>query len=442
MTSVSLSPAIQAGNLSYHHAMRRDPAFHSVDWVVQRGEAVLLTGDSGAGKSTLLHLIAGLLNDNEEGSSTGRLEVNGTVGMVLQDPDSQMISSRVGDDVAFGCENLGVPRDEIWARVTTALELVGLDVPLNHPTVLLSGGQKQRLALAGVLAMGADVLVFDEPTANLDPEGTRSIIEATARVLERTGATLVVVEHNPGPWLALIDSIYRLGSDGLEAISANQLPGPPDLPVARSASGAPWAVRADELLTDWGPPRSLELPEGYSTVMTGANGTGKTTLATTLAGLSTSNGGTLEYAESIRQGLTAPPVRWSSRHLAQRIGYVFQDPEHQFVARTVYDELKVSGAPSARIDELLQRLRLDHVVQAHPFTLSGGEKRRLSVATALVNTPAFVVLDEPTFGQDARTFVELVGLIRSLTDQGTTVLSITHDEHFTRSLGDHQVVVT
>lgn len=441
MTSTD-TPAIKAGDLAYHHAVRPTPAFQGVDWVVQRGEAVLLTGDSGAGKSTLLHVIAGLLVDDEEGTRTGHLDVRGTVGMVLQDPDSQVISSRVGDDVAFGCENLGVPREEIWQRVQAALDLVGLHVPLDHPTIKLSGGQKQRLALAGVLAMGADILVLDEPTGNLDPEGTRAIVEATAHVLERTGATLIVVEHNPGPWLGLIDSIYRLDRSGLELIEESDLPGPPDLPPARDAQGASWAVRADELVTTWGAPRTLELPEGFSTVMTGANGTGKTTLATTLAGLAPAVGGDLDYAESIRQGLTTPATQWKSSQLAQRIGYVFQDPEHQFVARTVYDELAVSGADPSRIDELLQRLRLDHVVEANPFTLSGGEKRRLSVATALVNAPAFVVLDEPTFGQDSRTFVELVRLIRALTEAGTTVLSITHDEHFTRSLGDHRVVLT
>lgn len=454
-----MAPLVEARGLGWRHASRIHPALSGINLIVQRGERILLTGDSGAGKSTLLAALAGLLGDEEDGDQAGTLTVRGTVGMVLQDPDSQVISSRIGDDVAFGCENLRVPRDEIWPRVRRALDLVGLDLPLDHPTRYLSGGQKQRLALAGVIAMGAELILLDEPTANLDPAGQTEIVEAVEAVVAETGAALIVVEHRPHLWRAMMDRFLRLesgtagtagtaggsgggGSARLVETTADDLPSLPVLPAAPGVpAGTRSLVEARELQTIWGPPRTLDLPAGCSTVLTGPNGAGKSTLALTLAGLLPPEGGRLHYSEDLRQGLRKAPHAWTSRQLADRIGYVFQDPEHQFVARTVGEEMAVSGGDPDRIDELMTRLRLAHLAEANPFTLSGGEKRRLSVATALVNAPTLVVLDEPTFGQDPGTFTELVGLVRQLTADGVTVLSITHDEAYRHALGDHEVVI-
>lgn len=488
-----------ARGYGWTHAGRRAPALADIDLVVSPGEKVLLCGDSGSGKSTLLAAIAGVLGGDDEGTrvgeilledSSGRVEPPGRtipVGLVLQDPDSQVIAARVGDDVAFGCENLAYPRSEIWQRVSAALSMVGPSVDLAFPTEQLSGGQKQRLALAGVIAMGAGMVLLDEPTANLDPEGAREVIEAVTTMVERTGATLIVVEHQHSAWKGVLDRAIelkdgRIVADGpVEAVVASRtisgLPrareiggtspsstggvpgsGVPELVVPEAAApgsdvshvpepetAALWSM---DLVTRFGPPRSYALPRGMSTVITGPNGAGKTTWLMTMAGLLPAVSGEIGVAEYVRRGLKGSPLTWKSRELADRIGFVFQNPEHQFVARTVAEELRVAPrvmhreVPEARIAELVESLRLGHLLNANPFTLSGGEKRRLSVATALVTAPEVLLLDEPTFGQDPHTFTELVWLLRRMADEGTTIASVTHDPLFISALGDHRVEVS
>ncbi|AEX69575.1 ABC transporter ATP-binding protein [Corynebacterium diphtheriae] len=449
---------------SYRHASRRKPALVDLTLKISRGERVLLLGASGSGKSTLLAAIAGVLAD-EDGEHSGELQVSGTPGMVLQDPDSQVISSRVGDDVAFGCENMCVPRDQIWPRVTQALAQVGLDLPLDHPTSELSGGQKQRLALAGVIAMGADIVLLDEPTANLDPDGVREVVSNISRAVETTGATMIVVEHRVSTWLDHVDRIIALGPDGrvladgpardviakhgreLSELGIWVPENDPQLPAALTPTHSDTAIHARELAVGWNQPLGtygFDIPAGASTVITGANGKGKSTFLLTLAGLLPAHSGRVEVAHNIARGLHTDPLRWKSKELSSRFGFVFQDPEHQFVAATVREEMRVGLHDHnhlARADLLLERLRLDHLAEANPFTLSGGQKRRLSVATILVNTPDVVFLDEPTFGQDRTTFIELVTLLRELTDAGTTVVSITHDELYRRCLGDKEIAL-
>ncbi len=438
---------------------------------------MLLLGPSGAGKSTLLAALAGVLGGEEEGETQGGLTLDGAApeaargraGLVLQDPDAQAVLARVGDDVAFGQENLGVPRAEIWPRVREALDAVGLDVPLDRPTAQLSGGQRQRLALAGVLAMRPGLLLLDEPTANLDPAGVEEVRDAVGRALERSRATLVVVEHRVSTWLALVDRVVVLGAEG--GLLADGRPAEvfaaergvleaagvwlPDAPSGVSDAG-PARADAEPLLSAVGlaigrDARSVvragldgAVSAGASTVIAGANGIGKTTLALTLGGLLPPVGGRVEASAALAAGLGAEPHRWRSRQLLTRIGTVFQEPEHSFVARTVRDEIAVAlhalrlppAEIATRCAELLDRLRLDRLARANPYTLSGGEKRRLSVAAVLAARPPVLVLDEPTFGQDRITWIELVRLLRGLVDAGAALVSVSHDADFVRALGD------
>ena len=465
--------AVEASGWGWRHASRVAWAVRDVSFRIGPGERVLLLGASGSGKSTLLHGLAGVLGGDEEGDAEGALLVDGATasaargrsGLVLQDPDSQVVLARVGDDVAFGCENLGVPREEIWPRVREALDDVGLEVALDRPTKALSGGQKQRLALAAALAMRPGLLLLDEPTANLDPDGVTEVRGAVQRTLDRHTSTLVVVEHRVEVWLPLVERVIVLGEGGVVADGAPDavlgregaglaargvwVPGiPPALPPPPAAAPAEVLMTATEVAVQRlahhpvATGVSLEVRAGSALAITGPNGAGKSTLGLTVAGLLPPAAGELRASPALAAGAGAAPIRWRSRELLTRIGTVFQDPEHQLLAATVREELEVgpralgldANETARRVDELLVRLRLDRLARANPYTLSGGEKRRLTVAAALATRPRVLVLDEPTFGQDARTWAELVALLAELRDGGSAIVTITHDHDVVRAL--------
>ena len=471
---------VEVDGWGWRYAGRRLPATRDVELTIEPGERVLLLGASGAGKSTLLAGLAGLLGGSDEGEAAGRILVDGQppeaqrgrIGLVLQDPESGVVLSKVGDDVAFGCENLGLPADAIPSRVAEALASVGLDVPLDRPTKALSGGQKQRLALAGVLAMRPGLLLLDEPTANLDPDGVHEVRAAVERVVSRDETTLVLIEHRTAVWADLVTRVIVLAPGGGlladgppawvfaehgEALAAAGVwvPGRPvDLPVLAPASPSMDAVLSASGLTIGRDRRTpvlagfdVVVPEGAGTVVTGPNGAGKSTLALTLAGLLPEVAGEVVAAPALATRGVRRPSRWRSTELLTRIGTVFQEPEHQFLASTLRAELAVGpralrmpeAEVDAIVDELLERLDLAPLAEAHPFTLSGGQKRRLSVATVLASAPAVIVLDEPTFGQDRRGWSELVSLLQREIARGRTVVAVTHDADVVRHLGQHRM---
>ncbi|MGC5032628.1 ABC transporter ATP-binding protein [Micromonospora sp. DT229] len=458
----------------WRHAGRRAWALRGVDLRVQRGERVLLLGPSGAGKSTLLAALAGLLPE-DSGEQEGTIEIDGRpptetrerVGIVFQDPQSQLVMARSGDDVAFGLENRGVPAAQIWPRVDEALHRVGFPYHRDRPTAALSGGEQQRLALAGALALRPDLLLLDEPTANLDPAGADLVRTAIARAVDGD-TTLILVEHRISDALPLVDRVVVLEPGG--GVRAD---GPPEQVFAAHGDalaaegvwvpGRPLPPRkattpaGEVLLTADGlgqPPRlaptDLTVRAGEALAVLGPNGAGKSTLALLLGGLGKPGAGRLSAsAELAGADAHKPPHRWRAPALARRIGSVFQDPEHQFVTSTVFDELALgprrTGAAEAtirdRVDELLHRLRLDKLAGANPYTLSGGEARRLSVATALATAPRLLICDEPTFGQDRRTWRELVDLFAQLRDGGHGLVTVTHDADFVAALADRTLTL-
>ena len=478
---------VELRGYGYRHLIRDSWAVRNVDLVVEPGERVLLLGPSGAGKSTLLQAIAGLL-DEESGDVEGSLLINGRAptaaaggrgrsrtGIVFQDPDSQVVMDRAGDDVAFGLENAGVPAGEIWPRVRTALDDVGFGYGLDRPTQQLSGGERQRLVLAGVLALRPRLLLLDEPTANLDPDGAAQILSVLAARSADRSATVIMIEHRITPVLGLVDRVVVI--DPLTGVIAD---GPPDRVLRaereRLAAGGVWV---DDQLP-WSPGRRIdsssssllgvdhpqrryatgplvpgpvefEVRSGSVTAVVGPNGAGKSTLAGMLSGLTAPATGMITPGAELLAGLPPriarrPVHRWPSPRLATRIGTVFQNPEHQFLTGRVADEVALGprrdrAAYARRAGELLERLGLARLGDANPFTLSGGEKRRLSVATALAGRPRVVVLDEPTFGQDRRTWIELVRLLAELAESGTGLVLVSHDRLLSQALADQVIEV-
>jgi energy-coupling factor transport system ATP-binding protein len=447
---------------------------------------LLVVGPSASGKSTLALALAGLIPNEIPAVMTGHLEIEGhevrelgpvgvaaRVGLVLQDPGSQIVMERVGDDVAFGLENRAWPPPDMRTRVPEALEAVGLAGLDRRRSRRLSGGQQQRLALAGALAPSPGLLILDEPTANLDPDGAASLVAVLADLRASRSTTIVLIEHRVEDAWPLADVILALDGDG----RAIDVGAPADvatrsgkamaaagtwLPAAiedaietaqerqdgmqggvRSSIGSD-IVRATDVRFAYEPglpvlrEASLSAAEGERIALVGANASGKSTLGRLLVGLLRPDRGSV-----LLDGVD--PSRMSAADLARQAGYVFQDPERQFLAERVGDEvaLGLTPAETTRVPDLMDRLGLplDRFAERSPYRLSGGEQRRLSLACILVRRPRVLVLDEPTFGQDRRGYASLLGILGEHLDTGVCLITATHDERFVRDVADRIVAL-
>jgi energy-coupling factor transport system ATP-binding protein len=471
-----VSAAVEASDWGWRHAGRRTWAVRKLNLRIEQGERVLLLGASGSGKSTLLAALSGLLHAPDSGDEEGRLLLHGSpthtvadeVGLVFQDASTSLVMSRVGDEVAFGLENRAIPSEQIWNRVQRALRAVDFSYDLSHLTDHLSGGEQQRLAIADIVALAPRLWLLDEPTANLDPDGAALVRTTLLNVLATSGATLILVEHRVAPVLDLVDRVIAIEpGGGLIADGAPSevfakaggalraagiwIPGPvpsrlspvraPDKPVVAATAVS---VRYPGEKTDALIEADLVAHAGQALAISGANGSGKSTLALVTASLLRPTKGDVRF---LAGGPSAPYLKWRPRELVKWVGTVFQDPEHQFVKSTVKDELavgpvrvKMSKTEIHRlVGDFLDRLGLSALANANPYTLSGGEKRRLSVATALITSPLLLVLDEPTFGQDARTWGEIAAILGEQRDAGQAVIMVTHDEDLIAVLADRHL---
>lgn len=519
---------LDAVRIRHEGASRATPDGVTLD--VRAGEVVLLLGPSGCGKSTLTLALDGLVPHAVAADLAGTVRVAGLdtrehpvaelserVAMVFQDPDAQIVTGTVLDEVAFGPENLLLPADEVLERAERALKLVGLwDRRAGNPDVL-SGGGRQRLAIACALALASPVLVLDEPTANLDPAGIDEVYAVLRELASERDHAIVLVEHNLDAAVDIVDRVVVLDAAGhvvadgpvgdvlrgraeelaalgvwlpvstlagmrlraagvpieglpltpselaaaLEAVDV--LPAPvPEAPEpvggARASTGSaseddarrPRAITVRGCSVRRGGRRGpivvdgvdLDVASGDFLAIVGTNGAGKTTLVQAIAGVIPTPRGTVDV-------LGMDPSGASARDRARRIGFVFQNPEHQFVAHTVADELdlgfRLQGVPDdqrpADIERMLHRFGLEDLRDQHPFLLSGGQKRRLSVGTALVAGAPVLVLDEPTFGQDRARASELLDILGQLNAEGTTVIIVTHDLQLVADHADRVAVM-
>lgn len=488
-------------DFGFQYKAQAEPTLSGVNLRIRRGEKVLIAGPSGCGKSTLAHCINGLIPNSYPGRVTGKLTVCGKdalelglfglskmVGTVLQDSDGQFIGLTVAEDIAFALENDCVPTEEMHREVERIAELVDVKRVLRHAPHEISGGQKQRVGLGGVMVDQVDVLLFDEPLANLDPAAGKQAIALIDGIQKRTGCTVIIIEHRVEDVLCCpVDRVVVMGEgrvrydgDPDELLCTDLLPSggireplyvtalkyagvalakdmrPSYLPELRlsgedKAKVRAWfakqppaeeAVRREVLLRaeniDFtyegghhalrGVSASIHKQEMLSIV--GTNGAGKSTFSKVICGFETPQKGRLELNGGDMSQL-------SIKERAGHIGYVMQNPNQMLSKTQIFDEVAL-GLRNRGVPEEEIRPRVEETLRIcglYPFrnwpvsALSYGQKKRVTIASILSLRPEMLLLDEPTAGQDLRHYTEIMDFLSDLNRQGVTVVLITHDMH-------------
>lgn len=468
----SAKTALEAKNVTFAYAGTTTPALRNINFTIRAGEFVLLAGPSGCGKSTLLRCLSGFVPQEFAGDYHGAVSVMGRdastypihglarmVSLVQQDPDGQIVTLNVGDEIAFGPENFQVSPAEIARRTRWALAATNAAHLSDRSTLALSGGEKQKTILAAFLAIKAPILLFDEPTARLDPPTARDLVANLHQLSRIRRVTIVVVEHRLHYFLPFVTRCLlmddgRLVYDGLPSdaekrptllrrlgVSSTPLERrhPPSHRSARSRK-APLvevenltfsypasdpSARVTPALQDI----SFAVGPGEIVALMGDNGSGKSTLLYHLIGLLRPDRGTIRLAG---RSIHNQPVS----QLVSDIGFVFQNPLHQLFERTVWDELLLAsrhlGKPSPQVaafraKTLAERFQLTAYLDRSPFALSLGEQRRLTIASILIHRPHLILLDEPFIGQDYGNVSRLMTLVVRAVEEGASVILATHD---------------
>lgn len=444
-------------NFTYNNA-GVDAGVHDINLDIPAGEVVLLCGSSGCGKTTLTRLINGLIPHFYEGTLTGNVKVDGCavdetplhalapiVGSVFQNPKSQFYTVETDSEIVFGCENIGLPKEQIYERFETVVSALSLDPLLGHSLFALSGGQKQKIACASVAALHPQVLVMDEPSSNLDISAV-SELAAIIRKWKEKGHTIVIAEHRLY-WLMdladcvvimdrgrivedlSIDAFRRLTPQALaeRGLRASEISFEG---VHLSGAVSDEMLYFNDMVFSYGREQALEIPSlkipcGSIVAVIGANGAGKSTFGRCLCGLEKKMKGNI----SLRGKILSYKERIKHSYL------VMQDVNHQLFTESVEEEVMLSlekanlsdAQKCEQVQEVLQTMHLEDFAQMHPMALSGGQKQRVSVACAFASDKEMLVYDEPTSGLDYARMLDVAEAMKTMQTRGKTQFVITHD---------------
>ena len=500
-------------NFSFKYNNVVDKTLKNIDLTINKGEKVLIVGPSGSGKSTLSHCINGLIPFSYNGEIEGELiidnikpyeeslsDVSKKVGTILQDQDSQFIGLSVGEDVAFNFENNAMPLNEMKVKVIDALELVNMVDFINHSPYELSGGQKQRVSLAGVLGSDAEVLLFDEPLANLDPASGKEIMQLINDIHEKTNKTIIIVEHR-------IEDVLEQPFDKVIVINKGEVQGfgtpdeilKSDL-LKNNGLREPLYLEAmklagcdisgsenlkdltnideknKEVLKNWFNNEtsnkdsiikeekilevknlafshdgikntiddvSFHLNKGEILAVLGNNGAGKSTLCRLITGILKPQKGSIFLNNQCIDS-------WSIKQKGSSIGYVMQNPNQMISQHMIKDEialgLKCRNYSKEEIDKKVEEVL--KICGLYPYrnwpvsALSYGQKKRVTIASILAINPQVIILDEPTAGQDYKHYTEFMEFIKELSAQGISIILITHDMQLTLEYCHRAVVLS